>query len=705
MCKYATAVMAVLLAMTTLAEAIMTNMPVTSPETERKSDGQPNLLPNSSFEAGLMEWEVCGGEVQIETCTNAYHGTRVLRLAGRGSVGAPWINLREPKAVYELSVWARSVKGDASLVLELQNALNRGLQSKNLLKPWSVSETFALKETWQRFSLTLQLPVASYLDAFRSVIRAANGVVEVDAVALAVKEERPSYRPAEDVAVGLGTQEASNVLPQGVPVRLFAELYAPDPRYRPENVLLIVTDADGREIFRRQAKPEWDAASHARMEDELKELAPGFYPARVALLAGDGRTLVEKKFAFGVLVSHLDDPADPESPFGTMAGSSNELRLAKMTGVGFVRRVWFPKWSRMEPERGTYDWTGPDLDEIAKLGLVVQSQSASTPEWARLEKRFFSPMPDSAPPRDVADYGRFMGAAVRHYKAQVKLWEIWNEPNATFYWNGSVTEYVDLVRSAYAAVKAEDPEAQVWTCSTWNIDTNWLGQAMALGVLKHSDALAQHGYRKTPPESWEKDLQDLRELMKKHGGPVRPIVISEFGYQGVDAPDTNTPYLPEFGFKVKLDERQQAAWMVRTYVVTLAGGARALVWYKFSESRENNAGPDIHGLYRVLPLPQPKPGLVAYNTMATCLKGARGAKRVAAGDPTAHLYRFECPDGPRWVAWTTRDKPLSFTLPAGMEGPLEVRKLLGGTGQAAPVKGRTVLRLTGEPVFLRQPAP
>ena len=362
----------------------------------------------------------------------------------------------------------------------------------------------------------------------------------------------------------------------------------------------------------------------------------------------------------------------------------------------------------MEPKRGTFVWKGEDISAIHEQGLTVQAQSASTPEWARSSTpRKFSFRPDSTPPRDVADFACFLTAAVRHYKAQVKFWEIWNEPNCVPYWNGSVGEYVDLVRSAHAAIKAEDAQAEVWTCSTWNMDYKWLGQAMALGILKHSDALAPHGYRGSPPETWEQDLQDLRALMKKHGGPVRPVVISEFGYQGVDEPDENTPYLPSLGFQkgLKLDERQQAAWMVRTYVITLAGGARALVWFKFSERREDNIGPDVHGLYRLLPLPQPKPALVAYNTMATWLRGSHQPERVLVGNPNVYLYRFECPDGPRWVAWTVEKNPLTFPLPAGMDSPLDVRKLLGGGERVTAVEGRTFLRLTGEPVFFRQAAP
>src|ERR1700742_4155548 len=91
---------------------------------------------------------------------------------------------------------------------------------------------------------------------------------------------------------------------------------------------------------------------------------------------------------------------------------------------------------------------------LAMLPVVV-----GTPKWARLQKR--SP---ASPPRGTATYSTFVGGFVARYgpngtfwtahpelRAQpIRRWQIWNEPNTTFFWSvqPSARAYVKLLGAA-----------------------------------------------------------------------------------------------------------------------------------------------------------------------------------------------------------------------------------------------------------------
>ena len=219
-------------------------------------------------------------------------------------------------------------------------------------------------------------------------------------------------------------------------------------------------------------------------------------------------------------------------------------------------------------------------------------------------------------------------------------------------------------------------------------------------MLKHQDALAVHGYRKSKPETWGTDLSRLRKMMNEAGGPVAPIVITEFGYPGANCIGDNVPYFPYPWQGSPPDEMEQAAFLIRSYVVCLSNGVRQLFWYKWDESRSDNEGPDIWGLLRVYPVRQPKPALVAFNTMATFLDKVQNGRRINMGNSDVFVYHFERPDTQLWVAWTTRETPDSIDLVVDNVKSVEIVKMLGISTKRETSNNKINLLLTNEPIFI-----
>jgi xylan 1,4-beta-xylosidase len=93
----------------------------------------------------------------------------------------------------------------------------------------------------------------------------------------------------------------------------------------------------------------------------------------------------------------------------------------------------------------------------------------------------------SYPPRDYAKWGELVYQWTRHNierygRAEVESWyfEVWNEPNSTFYWQGSPDEFYKLHDFAIAAIRRALPTARVG-----GPDVAGPGGTFMDGFLKH----------------------------------------------------------------------------------------------------------------------------------------------------------------------------------------------------------------------------
>ncbi|MHC4122348.1 MAG: hypothetical protein ACYSSI_02150, partial [Planctomycetota bacterium] len=143
------------------------------------ANASENFLANSSFEVGLIDWEIRSGLVNIVESKDAPHGKYAAVFEQNASISAPWINLEPNGVTYEFSVYARSKGSQGKLTLTIYNALNRNLQRRNKIKVWSTGKTFTLTENWKRYSLPIDKLGFSWRNAYRPVIK-TSGNTEVE---------------------------------------------------------------------------------------------------------------------------------------------------------------------------------------------------------------------------------------------------------------------------------------------------------------------------------------------------------------------------------------------------------------------------------------------------------------------------------------------------------------------------------------------
>src|SRR5215472_8241372 len=150
---------------------------------------------------------------------------------------------------------------------------------------------------------------------------------------------------------------------------------------------------------------------------------------------------------FGV-VTHI------ATRFGIYGQENGPMDIAAGTGAGWIREEI--RWDWVEHPLFNWDWGFSDeMVQDARgrnlqiLGLLGYNNSAQTMG----KTNFTYP--------DIGLWKTYVSQVVNRYKGTIHTWEVWNEPDVPMFWQGSVADYVNLLRETYTTIKAIDPTATV----------------------------------------------------------------------------------------------------------------------------------------------------------------------------------------------------------------------------------------------------
>ena len=214
-----------------------------------------------------------------------------------------------------------------------------------------------------------------------------------------------------------------------------------------------------------------------------------------------------------------------------------ELRLMRQTGVGSIRVAFY--WSDIERRQGQFDWSDTDriVTAAALARIRVLPTVVRTPRWAALR-----PGEEGTPPRDVADYARFVNAAVARYgnngafwserpylpRNPPRMWVLWNEPDISKYWSVKpwVPTYLNLLRAGRFAVKGTDPRAKVVLAGLTNQSWKELAAIYKAGGRKLFDVASIHPFSRLP-KNVLKIVKSARRAMVRGGDRRKPLLLTE----------------------------------------------------------------------------------------------------------------------------------------------------------------------------------
>lgn len=193
------------------------------------------------------------------------------------------------------------------------------------------------------------------------------------------------------------------------------------------------------------------------------------------------------------------------------------------------------------------------LEDADRRGFRILLSVAKAPQWARPGQN------GDGPPDDPQTYASFLTQLLGEVGGTIDAIEIWNEPNLSREWTGSLpfngTGYMRLFDAGYRAIRAYSPSIAIVTAGLAPTgenpgsrdDRTFLREMYAAGLGNYRDiALGIHPYSwANPPDAtccgtsgWDDDphfffsdnLRDYREIMVASGHGDMQMWITEFGY-------------------------------------------------------------------------------------------------------------------------------------------------------------------------------
>lgn len=282
-------------------------------------------------------------------------------------------------------------------------------------------------------------------------------------------------------------------------------------------------------------------------------------------------------------------------------------------------------WNAIEPENGTFTFDQYDqvVEEATGAGVRVLGILDYSAEWASSAPTTWTDGRDRAPPKNLEDWREYVYKTVDHFKGRVSHWEVWNEPNIDDFWlpEPDPLGYAKLLREAYLAAKKADPECTVLIGGFIGFNFNWIRQVYSYGASRYFDAMAFHPYVGEElcfdQFNFSEKMKELKQIMSENGDADKDIWFTELAW----------------GIGPKITREDQANFLVRAYVLSLAEGVDRLLWFNFRGSPlEEGSGLLDHDFTR-------RPAFIAHANLARLLDGAQYDSRVRIKGVECHTFR------------------------------------------------------------------
>jgi hypothetical protein len=235
--------------------------------------------------------------------------------------------------------------------------------------------------------------------------------------------------------------------------------------------------------------------------------------------------------------------------FGPLSAAYVRLKAGGATWVRF--RV---SWAAVEWSPGKYYWPVADkfFAASACAGLAALPSFMDSPTWANGASTTLAPPNQS----HYSAWQAFIRAAVARYgvggsfwkgghycadgvtpvpASPATVWQIWNEPNVSFFWGGrspSASAYAQLLAVADQAINTSaNPNARIAMGGLANDAAGFLKALYAAmpQLNSHFEIFDVHAYVVFPENAVTK-LAAFRSVANQYGASTKPIWVSEVGW-------------------------------------------------------------------------------------------------------------------------------------------------------------------------------
>jgi hypothetical protein len=421
----------------------------------------------------------------------------------------------------------------------------------------------------------------------------------------------------------------------------------------------------------------------------------------------------------------------PQTVFGMEVinpSSSSIMQKAEDSGTYWVRYNAF-NWADIEPTRTnppTYNWNAVNetalrnipASDLRTIGLILK-----TPSWAqKIPGKACGPIAEE----DLPAFSQFVDALVRRYAYSgfnVKYWEFFNEQDAAWsifvdgdsgygcwgdssdleYYGGDY--YAEMLKVAYPAVKAVDPNAHVVlggllldcdpehppqgeTCPSGN----FLKGILSNGGGNYFDIANFHTY---PYEFKGKIVDEIHYKWKHRGGILEgkaafvKEVMANYGFsKPIFNGETafNCPEWSDCNSNLGRFYENQASYVPRLFSISRSIGLLGSIWYELE-------GPGWRYCGLLNAGGSPKPAYIAYQFMTQEMHNTTALGK--SSDYTSiTTHKFSSATKQIWIMWSTNQVDVSVTLPSN------TTKVLDKYGNEIPFTNPITIN---DPVYVELP--
>jgi hypothetical protein len=264
-------------------------------------------------------------------------------------------------------------------------------------------------------------------------------------------------------------------------------------------------------------------------------------------------------------------------------------------------------------------------------------------------------------------------AAQRGWGSQLGIthWEMWNEPDFSFFWNGTINDYARLLQVGYLAARAADLNAKVlfgglmyWEKPDWlsnvlsalQTTTSWSSRALSQANNYYFDVLPWHWYGY--PDELYQVVVGARKLLEQRGIRGKQLWVNEANLPVCGDPLVRGPTACE---KLKFfgSVNEQAAYVWQLFALGFAAGLDRIFVFQLYDDGAGEKG-ERFGLVRNDH--SRRPSYLAYQMAAHYFRDVTWANRGMEG-PT-NTVTLLTKDKRVMVLWNESPTPATVKVAA-----------------------------------------
>nr|WP_318539440.1 cellulase family glycosylhydrolase [Terribacillus saccharophilus] len=373
---------------------------------------------------------------------------------------------------------------------------------------------------------------------------------------------------------------------------------------------------------------------------------------------------------------------------------SSPVDFARMKNYGFSIARDDLVWSYTETEKGKYDFT--DNKELNYDLFIQKYEENDIRPYLILLYTNELYNDNMALDNDYIKkaYSNWAEEAVKRYKNKNVIWEIYNEPNASFWepQTDSAKHYTDVVKMTAPKIRRNDPSGVVVAPALAGLnDTSlgWLNQTFEYGLLDYIDAISVHPYMNTNPEKVIDFYGYLRDILKKYDKEELPIISGEWGYSTALNPNG------EHRNHIASSELEQAQYLSRMIMINDLMNIKVSIVYDWKDDGEELT--TVEHNFGIMHYDQTKPKLsgIALNVLTNTLGNYKLDERINLSSEDDYLLRYKSGNKNAYAFWTTGETH-TIQLQEKVNG-----KLVTMLGNESSVEGNGLsLEISKSPTYI-----